>query len=114
MQLPSELITGLVAIGSSLVGALPGMISGHLTNKTDEKKQLRELIMKTTAENWRFILENARRAHPFEHYMICTAMMCDIAFSKDKITEEKIKDHLEKVNAVMDMLSVQLESNTNK
>ena len=106
MILTPELTTGLVAIVSALVGALPGIISGFFASKADDKKQLRELIMKTTAENWRFVAENTRAVHPFEHYMIHTAMMCDLAFSTDEITEDRTKAHLEKVAAVMRVLEL--------
>ena len=110
MTLTPELATGFVAIASALVGAMPGIISGFFARKSEDKKQLRELIMKTTAENWRFVAENTRAIHPFEHYMIHTAMMCDLAFSNDEITEERTKSHLEKVAAVMRVLEIHAKS----
>lgn len=110
MQLTPELTTGLVAIASALVGALPGMISGFFTRKAEDKKHLRELVMKTTAENWRFIAENTRAILPFEHYMIHTAMMCDLVFCEEAITEERTKTHLAKVAAVMKTLEQHAKS----
>ena len=104
MALSPELATGLLAIGSAAIGALPGLISGFFGRRADEKKQLRELVMKTTAENWRFIAENSKAVLPFEHFMIHTTMMCDLVFSGKEITEEGIKAHLAKVSAIMNAL----------
>ncbi len=104
MALTPEMTTGLVAIFSALAGAMPGLISGFFARKADDKKHLRELVMKTTAENWRFIAENSNAILPFEHYMIHTAMMCDLAFSSDEITKETTDAHLIKVDAVMEAL----------
>ena len=101
MELTPEQTTGLVAIASALVGALPGIVSGFFTRKAEDKKQLRELVVKTAAENWRFVAENTKAVFPFEHYMIHTAMMCDLAFSGEKITEESTTAHLAKVDSVM-------------
>ena len=91
-------------MGSAAIGALPGLISGFFSRRAEEKKQLRELVMKTTAENWRFIAENSTATMPFEHYMVHTTMMCDLVFSGEKITEQGIKVHLAKVGTVMDAL----------
>lgn len=103
MTISPELTTGLVAIGSALVGALPGFVSGLVNRKSEDKKQLRELVMKTTAENWRFIVERqaSTRVLPFEHHMIHAAMMCELAFSDEPITEQRTVAHLEKVDAIM-------------
>ena len=110
MELTPEQTTGLVAIVSALAGALPGIISGFFTRKAEDKKHLRELVMKTTAENWRFIAENTRAILPFEHYMIHTAMMCDLAFSEEEITEGRTTAHLVKVAAVMKTLEQHAKS----
>ncbi|NOS73439.1 MAG: hypothetical protein HOP36_02625 [Methyloglobulus sp.] len=113
MELTPELTTGLVAIASALVGAMPGIVSGFFTRKADDKKQLRELVMKTTAENWRFVAENTKAILPFEHYMLHTAMMCDLAFSGEEITEERTTAHLAKVDAVMRVLEQHAKSVSN-
>ena len=110
MELSPELTTGLVAMGSAAIGALPGLISGFFSRRSEAKKQLRELVMRTTAENWRFIAENARAVLPFEHYMIHTAMMCDLAFSEEEITEGRTTAHLVKVAAVMKTLEQHAKS----
>lgn len=99
-----EVTTALLTLAGALVGALPGLISGFFNSRAEEKKQLRELVMKTTAENWRFIAENSKAVLPFEHYMIHTTMMCDLVFSGREITEEALKAHLAKVGTVMEAL----------
>ena len=66
--------------------------------------------MKTTAENWRFIAENTRAILPFEHYMIHTAIMCNLAFSEEEITEDRTTAHLVKVAAVMKTLEQHAKS----
>ena len=103
MALSPELTTGLIAIGSALAGALPGLVSGFVNRKADDKKQLRELVLKTAAENWRFISENqaSKFVLPYEHHMIHTAMMCELAFSNEPITAESTAKHLERTDAVM-------------
>lgn len=99
-----EIATALLTLAGAIVGALPGLISGFFSRRAEEKKQLRELVMKTTAENWRFIAENAKAVLPFEHYMIHTTMMCDLAFSGNEITEEGVTTHLAKVATIMEAL----------
>ena len=93
--------TGLIAIGAALAGAMPGLVSGLLSRKAEDKKQLRELVMHTTAANWRFVAENSKAVLPFEHYMIHTSMMCELAFSGKEITEQRTKDHIAKVDLIM-------------
>ena len=110
MALTPGLTTGLVAIVSALVGAMPGIVSGFFNRRAEDKKQLRELVIKTAAENWRFVAENSRSILPFEHYMIHTAMMCDLAFSSEEITEERTSAHLSKVAAVMRVLELHAKS----
>lgn len=105
-----ELATGLVAIGSAFIGALPGLISNFLNREADDKKQIRELIMNTAAENWRFIAQNAQVMLPFEHYMIHTALMCDFAFLSEEITEERTAAQLTKVAAVLKVLEQHAKS----
>ena len=97
--------TGLIAIGSALAGAMPGLVSGLLSRKAEDKKQLRELVMQTTAANWRFVAENSKSVLPFEHYMIHASMMCELAFSDDEITEQRTKDHIAKVDLIMRTLA---------
>ena len=96
-----EMATALIALAGAVVGALPGLISGFFARRAEEKRQLRELVIKTTAENWRFIAENSNAVLPFEHYMVHTAMMCDLVFSGKEVTEEAVKTHLSKVGGVM-------------
>lgn len=107
MPMSAELTTGVIAIVSAFFGALPGLISGYLARRADEKKELRELVLKTAAENWRFVAEASASKYlmPYEHYMIHTAMMCDLAFSEPPITVERTRVHLEKVDAVMKTLA---------
>ena len=105
MTLSPELTTGLVAICSAFVGALPSLISNYLSRKADDKKHMRELIMKIAAENWRFIADNSEAIYPFEHYMIHTALMCDLAFSDKPITENRVNEHIAMVDLVMKSLS---------
>ena len=99
-----DVTIALLTLAGAVVGALPGLISGFFIRRADDKKQLRELVMKTTAENWRFIAENSKAVLPFEHYMVHTTMMCDLVFSGKEVTEEAIKTHLAKVGAVMDAM----------
>jgi hypothetical protein len=106
MQISPEVTTALLTLGGAVVGALPGLIGTFLNRKSDDKKQMRELVMKTAAENWRFVAENSqnRPIVPFEHFMIHTSMMCEHAFSDTPITLQNTKEHLAKVSAVMDAL----------
>ena len=107
-----EITTALLTLVGALVGALPGLISGFFSRRAEEKKQLRELVVKTAAENWRFIAENSKAILPFEHYMIHTTMMCDLAFSDKEITEEGVTTHLAKVGAVMEALHKHAQGQT--
>ncbi len=59
--------------------------------------------MKTAAENWRFIVERqaSKIVLPFAHHMIHAAMMCELAFSDEPITEERTLTYLKKVDSIM-------------
>ena len=106
MNISPDVTTALLTLGGAIVGALPGLITSLMKQRSDSKKQMRELVMKTSAENWRFVAENSgqKAIVPFEHYMIHTAMMCEHAFTDKEITVENTTAHLAKVSAVMDTL----------
>ena len=107
MAISPELTTGLIAIGATLAGALPGLITGFLSRKSDDKKQLRELVLKTSAEHWQFIVEKTqpKAMLPLELYMIHTALMCDLAFGDKKLTPESVKKHLEETSKIMEVMT---------
>jgi gas vesicle protein len=106
MPISSEVSTGLLTLGGAIVGAIPGLVSSFLSRRTDEKKQLRELVIKAATESWKTHAEHAgdRAMLPLEHYIIHTMKMCEFALSGANVTPDSLKTHLKEVSALMDIL----------
>jgi hypothetical protein len=106
MPISPELSAGLLTLGGAVVGALPGLLSSFLSKRSDEKKQLRELVFKAATESWKTHAENSngRALLPLEHYIVHTMKMCEFAMSGEKVTPETLKGHLQETSALMDLM----------
>ena len=105
MSISTEVSIGLLTLGGAIVGAIPGVVSSFLSQRSDEKKQLRELVVRAATDSWKFHAEHGDgKLLPLEHYIIHTMKMCEFALSGDKVTSESIKTHLKETSALMDVL----------
>lgn len=106
MSLSPEELAVVGTLGGAVIGALPQFISSLLNRRTEEKRHFRELAVRAATESWKFIAENtkSRGILPLEHYIMHTAMMCDFAFSGEKITPEVASAKLKEIDSVMRVL----------
>ena len=105
MSISPEVSTGLLTLGGAVVGAIPGLVSSFLSKRSDEKKQLRELVVKAATDSWKTHAEHGQgKLLPLEHYIIHTMKMCEFALSGEKVTPESMKTHLQETSALMDVL----------
>jgi len=95
------------ALLGALIGIAPGIITPLLTRKSDERKQIRELAVRSAIEAWKTRIEHAQpntALMPLEVYITHTTMMCDFALSGSKIDPESMQKHLNDVQSVMDVM----------
>lgn len=106
MELSPEMTTGLVAMGSAVIAALPGLITTLMNRGAEEKKQLRELAVQAAIESWKTHAEFSvgRPILPLEHYIVHTVLMFDLALSGKTITPDAMRDHLVGVKEIMDVM----------
>ena len=105
MPISPEVSTGLLTLGGAVVGAIPGLVSSFLNKRSDEKKQLIELVVNAATESWKTHVEHGQgNMLPLEHYIIHTMKMCEFALSGKKVTPESMKTHLQETSALMDVL----------
>ena len=106
MSISPEVSTGLLTLGGAVVGAIPGLVSSFLSKRSDEKKQLRELVVKAATDSWKTHAEHGQgKLLPLEHYIIHTAKMCEFALSGELVTPETTAQRLKEIEAVMKVLS---------
>lgn len=101
-----EVLAVVGSLGGAVIGAAPLLISSLMNRKVEDKKQFRELVIKTATESWKAHVEHSasKGILPLEHYIIHTSIMCELALSGEKITPEKMSSHLQELDSVMRVL----------
>ncbi|HMV16308.1 MAG TPA: hypothetical protein PLD21_09410 [Rhodocyclaceae bacterium] len=116
MSLSPEELAVVGTLGGALIGALPQFVSSLLNRRTEEKRQFRELAVRSAIESWKFIAEHSGGAGvmPLEHYIMHTALMCEFTFSGEKVTAEAASEKLREIDSVMQVLFSHAKSVTAK
>jgi hypothetical protein len=101
---PAELAV-FGTLGGAFVAGLFGAIIAFINKRSEEKKHLRELIVKTSTEHWQFVVETAESniMPPLINYIVHTAMMCDLILNK-KLSSKNIQNKLKEIDSLMDVL----------
>lgn len=101
---PAELAV-FGTLGGGFVAGLFSAIIAFINKRSEERRHLRELIVKTAADHWKLVSEVAASnvMPPLSSYIVHTAMMCDLILNK-KINAENIQTKLKEVDAVMDIV----------
>ena len=87
MALSPEDLAVVASLGGAIVGAVLGLVSSLLSKRSEERKQLKELVVKAAIESWKAHAERGPgRLLPLEHYIIHTAKMCELALAEAKVT----------------------------
>jgi hypothetical protein len=95
-------LAGFGTLGAGVIAAASCIISSFINKRSEERKHLRELIVKTTADNWKFIVEKS--ANPIHQRMprclIYEARMIELALDKG-VTSPNRKEKLEEVSKML-------------
>ena len=93
----------VVSAGVGGVIAIAGNIAiNYMNKKHEEKKQLREVIIKTAMESRNEHIELAKQRGgpvlPIESYIVHMAILSEIMFEADDLTEDQLLNKLRKSN----------------
>ena len=87
------------------MAGLFGAIIAFINRRSEERKHLRELIVKTSADHWKLVSEVAvsNIMPPLSNYIFHTAMMCDLILNK-KLNFKNIQNKLKEIDSLIDVL----------
>ena len=97
-------------LGGSVTG-LTNFFINKTNKKTEERKHLKEMIIKTATENWKqshdlakFVVEKGEKAAlaPIEIYIIHMAKLSEILLNPDKIDKNLLILKLKEIDEIID------------
>lgn len=92
-------------LGGAFIAGLFSALTVFINKKSEEKRHLRELVIKTASDHWKHVAEisSATKMPPLSTYIVNTVQMCDLALNK-KLTPETVRKKLEESSSVMDVM----------
>jgi hypothetical protein len=96
-------VFGTVAVG--FIAAASSVITSFINKRSEERKSLRDSVIKTATENYRFIVEKSTNPKhlPLPIYLIYVSKMADLAFDKT-VTAENIKTKLTEISKLVTIM----------
>ena len=93
--------SGLIGLGSALIGTLSSLAVTYLQRRSEERKHYRELIVNATLKYWEkrsdYVAQNGEGyIFPLSVYVLYTKKLCDV-FLDEKITDENMLEKLQEV-----------------
>jgi hypothetical protein len=104
------------ALGALSSGAT-AIIIMHVTKRSEERRQLREIAFKTAIENWSYV-RNVAAQHqapvlPLEVFIVHMLKLSEVLTSGD-VTEENLIAKLREVGRITEIASDEVERSTNE
>lgn len=104
MALSSELITVIGTLGGAFIGAASGFGTVWITKRSDEKKSMRDLVVKAAIESWGLHKATSKVVLPLDHYIIHSTLMFELA-TRNNLTPQRLKDGLAEISALVEVMS---------
>lgn len=105
MQIDAAWAAILAASVAGLFSTITAIVVIVYTKRSDERRHLRELIVRTAIENWKEVGEVARRAGanhmPLDVYIVHMLKFSEIMTRKN-VTPEDLAEHDREVRALVD------------
>ena len=105
MKIDASLVVILSAIVSGLCSAITAIGIVAFTKRSDERRHLRELIMRTAVENWKLVTQIAHESKlplmPLDVYLLHMLKFSEILLTKN-ITPDEIDEKIRDVNTVVE------------
>lgn len=97
-------VSAAVGGGIAVVG---NIINNKINKKAEEKRQLREAVIKTALEAWRDHSDHARNRGgavlPIDSYIVHMAVMSEALLNPEEFTEEEILKKLKQSDKLIDI-----------
>lgn len=103
MDVTPSVVNGLFALAGSLVGAAAPVALAWINGWREERRQLRDVAVQVAMASWKLRAENSRAVGPLEHQLVYSALVAELASSKG-LTPEKIKQRLDEISAIVDVM----------
>lgn len=112
MSVPPEVVAVLGTIGGGVIVGLFGVWTAKIQAKAANQRHFRELVVTAATDGWklRAAQGTAGKLPPLEHAIIHAAKMCEIALADETLTPEALREKLEAIRALMDVLAEHVES----
>jgi hypothetical protein len=115
MQIDTPTATVIGAIVGAGVGGLVTLIGQWLVRRSEERRQLRQLVMQAAVENWRYASEAAEKAgahrYPLDSYILHMLKLVELLDTR-RLTPELVREKLREVHAVTRAASEEIERYT--
>ena len=107
MALSPQEFSIVAALGGAIIGAIPGIVTTFITRRSDERKQIKELVVKAAIESWKThaAAPGKKDMLPLEIYIVHSAKMCELAFSDKKMSPETMRSSIQEIHALMQVLA---------
>jgi hypothetical protein len=108
MQIDAATATVIAAIVGAGVGGLVTLLGQWLSRRSEERRHLRQLVIQTAIENWRFTSEAAEKLaaagyrvdrYPLDSFLLHMLKLSEI-LDERHITPELVREKLREVHAV--------------
>jgi len=96
-------VFGTVAVG--LIAAASSVITSFINKRSEERKSLKDSVIRTAAENYKFMVEKSAnpKHYPLPIYLIYVAKMVDLAFDKT-VTAQNLKSRLIEISKLVTIM----------
>jgi hypothetical protein len=113
MSIDAATATVIAAVVGAGVGGFVTLLGQWLTQRSQERQHLRQLIIQTAMENWRFTSDAAEKLaasghrvnrYPLDSFILHMLKLSEI-LNERRITPKLVREKLEELHAVTDAAS---------